>query len=1063
MQNEISSLHPEPQKSVLFYIFFLLMMSYEVNSQDPLPMRCGMSEDSIGLYKEFNTSSSGHFCTPSSTLGTVYNDLDRYAPEGEPIRIHANFIILQRQDGTGNFQDIPEHRELLNEWLDRCNDVLSNTWWTDCTPPASSAEVEIVPNWIFLPDTTQNEYYWNYLNHNTTWGCPSSSNWWLNDLDQIIHNDPLIPKGINVYFTIDADIYHQMVTLGTINNPVSAGMDYVACSELPTLTDMNRSSRIHLPNMFLKYFWFKNHEEVVKAPFTASREWIIDEGKTLAHEFGHSFISEYTHYSGCTGHLMAEKNGQRALSTIDVGYIHRGFVYNNLRQFIDCDQRYNASIYASEREWNITQDEEWTRDTRLYHNLRVSAGATLTIRCKLLLPEDGVVIVERGGRLIVDGGKIQRANTCDKTQYWAGIAVKGNPASLQPDPHGLLTVNDGGVVLLMGDGEIEGAETGITTQSHPHWDVPADRGGLVQADGFSFVDNKKGVQFMRYDLPNFSKFNNVVFANESGYSMYGVTLWHTNNIGFEGCTFKDMTKSGIESWDASYSVSGRNIFMNCIESGVTAGSSMPLLGIITIGDINNQGIDQNQFINNTIGFRGTAIRTEIYNNKMENFNFDIAITGESASEIKYNALGGNAAGIQLENTGNNINTTECNVYQDNTVGINIVGDNSQMTFSKERFNSKFHDVFIEGETHNPGKILLFQGSSTNARWNYFTSGKQEQIKTSTVFPWNNTVHFNYFHPSLASPILIPLCSSNYPCSLSSNFSNFMATGNNNNCGTPLFLSTVCTDQTCLDSLRSAIVSLEIHGKRSEESNRLLSVQQQLIGERELAITTQLNNCIKTGDWIAAEALIYDEATPENLRRRVALALWRDQFNRADSLLAVFPREKIEDRQFIQIQRINRNFRSNSDFELSESQRLALIDIAVSGTTQAGYAQSLLSLLTGENTMPHLPILDKETPSISDNNLSKVADNSQELSVHPNPAIDQLSILWKNNTENYFSDVAEFAITDVISGRIVLTGRINNEELKEINVAMLIAGIYLLVIREPSTGQVLLTRKIIIGK
>lgn len=1054
-------------RQIALFVSWILITVVDVTAQDPLPAICGMHEMPLidDPIDDPEPPYSGHYCTYSPNT-SIYSDLSRYTPDKKSLNVRVNFIILQRQDGTGNFQDIPEHREFLDDWLDNCNDLFGNSWWSSipgCLPPSNESSIRIVPNWIFLPDTSSNQYYWNNLNSNTIYGCPNYSNWWLNGLDQIINNDPLIPRGINIYFTIDGGIYNQMVVLQTIDNPQTAGMSYVWCSEHPSLDDLNKPLRIHVPNLFLKYYWFKEIESTVAAPFSVSRDWLVNEGRVLAHELGHSFIREYVHYNGCIDHFMhsSGNSNSRSMRTTDVQYMHRGFIYNNVRQYIDCDERYDSTIYTLEREWNITQDEEWVSDMRIYHNLRVSAGATLTIRCNLLLPKDGIVIVERGGRLIVDGGRVRRANTCGKDEHWAGIAVQGNPVAMQPAPNGILTSSDGGVIILKSGGEIEGAEIGVIAQTHPHWDVPTDRGGLIQVDSFTFRNNVRGVHFTRYDFPNFSFFKRANFLNNNGNAKWGVTMWRTNNILFEGCLFQNLTRNGIESWDASYNIYRRNRFINCAQIGIVASGSMPLAGHVVVGNSLNSGSDQNRFINNTVGFRGTAnVLTEIRRNHMENFEFDVAISGKSNNLVFSNYLGADAAGIQFESSGNHNNRAECNIYKSDLVGINIIGDNQSMIFNKEKFNSKHHDLFIEGMAGNPGRILEFQGGTNNARLNYFTLGKPQQIKTSTVSPWNNTLHFHYFHPQVtaALPNVLPLCALNHVCTPSSNFSIYETSISDYSCNDIVPFYDENIDISYLYTIRDSISLLTEHNYEDGQEPEDL---QRLIAERELIISGMLIGYVNSQNWEAAEDLIRNDISPDNIRRQVALALWRDDFILADSLLDAFPDEELEDRQFIEIQRINSAFLSDKDFVLTELQGSTLYEIAVSGTTEAGYAQSLLSLLTGETIMPRLPIIEEYSMAFIDISQGSGSMNS-ELSVYPNPAINRVSVLWNNKKEE-MADNADICVVELISGKSVFSGRINRGEHRDLDVSAWVSGIYLIKVNDMNTGQLLVAQKLLIAR
>jgi len=394
----------------------------------------------------------------------------------------------------------------------------------------------------------------------------------------------------------------------------------------------------------------------------------------------------------------------------------------------------------------VDVSETWDINMRLYTNVVVQAGVTLTVTCELLMPFDGTITVERGAKLIVDGGTIRRANTCTPSQFWRGIVVQGNNSIPQPDPNGMLSSNQAGVILLKGAGKIEGAIIGAAAKGHPIWDVPAFRGGLIQATDFTFQDCRKGVEFMKYDFVNFSKFDNVLFERTSTGSMYGgVSIWDTDGILFERCTFKNVANTGIVSWDAIFNVKQKNRFIGA-EVGVLSGGSNPLSGQIKVGVLGLQGNDRNKFEDNVVGIRATSNAwCQILSNDFDNYNFDVAINGTTRSDLIDNYFASGTAGNQFENTGNNANNNLCNRYDGNSVGTNIVGNNNGFTFRGEDFSTDFHDLFIEGTQANPGRIPLFEGGNGAALWNYFTAANSENIKTGTTQP-NSTVPFFYFHP-----------------------------------------------------------------------------------------------------------------------------------------------------------------------------------------------------------------------------------------------------------------------------------------------------------------------------
>ncbi len=175
--------------------------------------------------------------------------------------------------------------------------------------------------------------------------------------------------------------------------------------------------------------------------------------------------------------------------------------------------------------------------------------------------------------------------------------------------------------------------------------------------------------------------------------------------------------------------------------------------------LGQEGADRNLFENNVVGIRATSnSKVRIFSNDFDNSNFDIAINGTTQSLITDNLFNNSAAGNQFENTGSNFNQNLCNVYTDNFVGTDIVGSNTGFQFLQEDFTTLLHDLFLEGVSSNPGQIQTFQGSNGAARWNYFSAGKPENIKTSTISPYNNTLSFWYFHPNpVIDARLKPLC------------------------------------------------------------------------------------------------------------------------------------------------------------------------------------------------------------------------------------------------------------------------------------------------------------------
>jgi len=1021
------------------------------SQSDPMPAQCA----GVGESDE-SSSASAPNCSKTSTL---WSSNARHIPrtDARSIQVRANFIIVQKADGTGNFQDIPEHRAFLDEWFEDCNLQLRSLHGTsNCSPVVNNTKIQIVPNWIFYPDPT--EYYWDNDNNPGGEECPNSS-WWLNGLDAIFNANPAIPRGINVYLTVDGSIYNELVVLGTINDPEQNGMAYTWCSEHPSNTNLTKPSRISVANLFLKYWWFQNHPDVIGVPFSTSRNWIVGEGGyILAHEFGHSFIGCYVHKSGCTNHLMAstQDGGDRnVLLEDDIGCIHRNLAISNLRQFIVCEETYNPpGTLASSTDFDrvVTSDETWDLDIRLYSNVTVKTGATLTVTCKLLMPLQGLIKVEQGAKLIADGGTITRANTCSSSQHWGAVSVAGNSTKIQPIPTATLASDDAGVVILRNQGMLEGAAVGVTTQRIPGVYEPQFWGAVVDVNDFTFRDCRKGVEFMKYDFPNRSKFDKATFARTAmGSSYAGVTIWDTDGILFEGCTFSSMSQNGIRAGDAVFNVKKGNKFSGS-EMAILAGASAPLSGQIQVGVLGAQNDDRNRFFDNTVGIKATAnSRVEIFSNDFEDFDFDIAINGTTQSATTDNTFTGSAAGNQFDNTGINSNQLLCNTYLGNTVGTNIIGKNTGFLFRQEDFAALEHDLFIEGLSSNAGEIPIFLGTFGGSRWNYFSAGKPENIKTSTVSPYNNTIPFYYFHPDPAIDTrLKPKCALNDACVPQSNFYNLMTNGpSHSNCIFPAPPENPpCLTKPCLEAIR-----LEISQKTTQyaqnPTDTLKAELQTLITQREFVTDELIRGYVAASDWTSVETLLNEDLNPANRRRMVGAKLEQKQYAEANTQLQSFPQNTTDDQYFVQVQTINVARLSDSEFALSSIQETALLAVAEAPSPEAGYAQTLLGILKGTTFMPRLPDLGGERSAAPN---KTVVPSGLEIS--PNPVNDLLQVRFRPAT---VQQVLE--LRGLTTGILVQSVDVSGQESITLPVQQLPSGLYLLVLREQ--GAVVGHQKVVV--
>ncbi len=138
-----------------------------------------------------------------------------------------------------------------------------------------------------------------------------------------------------------------------------------------------------------------------------------------------------------------------------------------------------------------------------------------------------------------------------------------------------------------------------------------------------------------------------------------------------------------------------------------------VLRVTDVGNIHRNLARTNlrRFVDCGETYNTTSADRQVTTNDFSDFDFDIAINGITESDIIDNLFKGVAAGNQFENTNDRKNTTLCNRYIGNIVGTNIVGGNTGYFFRQEDFATKFHDLFIEGTTPNPGAVQLGQGTN----------------------------------------------------------------------------------------------------------------------------------------------------------------------------------------------------------------------------------------------------------------------------------------------------------------------------------------------------------------
>nr|NQU91126.1 metallophosphoesterase [Bacteroidota bacterium] len=310
-------------------------------------------------------------------------------------------------------------------------------------------------------------------------------------------------------------------------------------------------------------------------------------------------------------------------------------------------------------------------------SIRIKTGGVLTIKGDVEFQRDGGIIVEPGGRLIVDSALL----TClgdyiviDEKPYWQGIQVWGNSSVHQfPDTNGNYQQ---GYLKLENGAIIENAVSAVELWRPDHWGT---QGGIVFADNTTFRNNTKSVHALYYqnyhpydtthkEMDYMSNFKDCTFEIDTNYSgehifYKHVDLSHVRGIDFQACDFYLADKvegvsdwsSGIFSNDARFKVSATCMTTPCPEEDYDrpyfSGFKHAIFATTDGSTTNSFSIDRADFVNNACGVKIMRVNNAI----ILRSEFEIGFNNNSeeceACDGYYNSYGiilDNASGFAIE-------------------------------------------------------------------------------------------------------------------------------------------------------------------------------------------------------------------------------------------------------------------------------------------------------------------------------------------------------------------------------------------------------------------------------
>jgi hypothetical protein len=436
----------------------------------------------------------------------------------------------------------------------------------------------------------------------------------------------------------------------------------------------------------------------------------------------------------------------------------------------------------------ITEDIVWDWDKIINHTVVVNAGATLTIKSKVMFSEDSKLIVKQGAHLILDGAIL----TSQSGKKWKGIEVWGNEGLEQ------LPISNQGW-LSSTDSEINNAEIAIRTykvlESGRGSIDFRSTGGVINLSTTSFYDNDLAIKMIDYKFDSKSTIIDCEFHNRecNNIDAYGfIELSGINYVTLNGNLYKYYPNLngtneefiGIRTFNASTNIGGirqgettfqNNTFMN-LGYGIyaTASNSIPRLdarhcdfdatlkGIFMSG-VSNSRITSNNF---EIPFDNNTADT-LYGLYMENCD---------AYHVEANHFSGLSTsekgdcGLYIYSTvptGNEIYNNEFEYLTDGIIaqGQNRVGTSEGLCIKCNDFLYNTTDISVvplldaNGNPYsintNTG-IAYAQGSSYayNAGDPTALAGNTFSHSSGPIFNDLNAQHFIYHHHQLGNGYIV---------------------------------------------------------------------------------------------------------------------------------------------------------------------------------------------------------------------------------------------------------------------------------------------------------------------
>ncbi len=961
------------------------------------------------------------------------NHTDDMIPTGvtRNLKIRTNVILVQDENGNGNFKlSNSEDVAFLNAIYSDMNSRINNLYGTNCGCSISpifysNIHIEFVPTFIEVKHPT----LWNHNNdpdpnHDSPF-VNSTDKPYLNAINNLAQQTPGYQDGFNVIITTDGVYYNLLNNQPAPRKPLwELGYNHYYAghwySAYPS-DDLNFPAMWHAPDMYL---WYKNGKEFIG-------DWWIN--STYLSFCSGGFIHEYGHYFGL-GHEECDQNNimhtsgstpRNSLNGCQVREMYKTLMVKNLRKYVVCEDVL---------EYNLTVDnnENWTRDMKVYGNIVIESGGTLTISCKLNMQPKTKIIVKRGGKFILDEDAVMTG--CG--DYWDGIIVEGDVPSGNQLNAGKVELRNGSI--------IENAKNAISMNpSHRPWNNGQYQdyfGGFIQANGATIRNGFKAVEFMKFGVKlvkDGSTFVNCKFEN----LREGVTIWSDNGLSFNKCTFTNITNRGIQPYDSDV-----NVFNGCSFNGVKTGidivTTYPIPFAPQIGNLNSLA---NNFSCFEHGIFANA-SGNIQNMSVVNNNFTGGTTGIESSGISHYLIERNTFSDQVFNVvpmdgGYNSDYIQYNKMNHTTLAAHNVFNNSGLEYLGNCFGNNLGDIYV-----NNGDLYLYQGSPQMEAGNCFTRNGVFEIDNTD----GNTIAYFEKQGSTTSSCKHPVHSFNINVERTANLDRPWVCGSTSITSTGGgTLSERCTsfneNMTIaqlineMNQIIQSISSLSNSTATSSNTYQLTSLRMCLREVQILIGKKGYENLAGDPSGGVENMITFYSSQPEFMNKITAygMMLYNGEIGRARTYLNALVTSTTEEYDFKAAQFINLDYLSDvKSYQLSATNKNLLYNIGKRAYPLNGYARSLYQVLTGER-------LELEKPNIGNRSSrgGELFSNLNEgIYSAPNPVSNGTHIIYFNSKQH--DQDFKIQLVDV-NGQNVYFGQSIGKLEYEINTSDLTDGLYFL--------------------